>query len=402
MKNQSFILVLLFSICIPSFIALASSTKSGQSIVIAEEVNEDLYLAAGSIIVSAPVNGDLLAAGGDILVQNSIEEDVIVMGGTVKILGTIGDDLRVMGGTVNIQDVIEGDLIVAGGEVTVGKNAIINGTIKAAAGEIAIEGTVAGPCTIRADQFEFTGTALNNFSAKAREMTIDGSIKGLSELSAPELEIGQNAIFYSNVEYWNRNNPVNFDAALANGAIANQNPDMQIHQSENYSQYFGAGMFAFLIYRIIVAIIFIGLLIWAFHKFFASSSIEVSKNYFEHLGIGLLYVIGIPVLIGVLFLTVIGIPIGLIVTMAYALSIALGTILAAILATYGYNNYYQKGWSRRKIFGISILVYLTFKLITAIPFIGVLVSIILLMMVFGTLISYWWNTSKNRRELSVS
>jgi len=402
MKKLSFLCILFLSICICSFIAQATSTKSGQTVVISEEVNDDLYVAAGNVVINADIKGDLLAGGGDILIQKSVEEDVMVMGGTLKIMGTIGDDLRVMGGTVNVQNAIEGDLIVAGGEVVIGKDAVINGAIEAVGGDITMEGTVAGACSIRAKKFTYTGKALNSFSAKSEEMKINGIIEGDSELSSPNLEIGQSAAFYANVEYWNSNKPINFDAALMNGAVANVNPGLKINESESYAKYFGAGFIAFIIYRIIVSVLVIALLIWLFHQFFSSSSVEISKDYFKHLGIGLLYVIGIPVVIGILFLTVIGIPFGVVLMMAYGLSLSLGIILASIIITYGYNNYYQKAWSRRKIFGIAVLVYLALRLIVAIPFLGSFISFIILMMVFGTLISYLWDTKKGQRNLSVN
>jgi len=398
------IVMFLSTICIVfmslNMSAQGSGMKSGETVTIDEEFHHNLYLAGGTIDVKAKVFGDLISAGGEITIRERIDEDVIIVGGTVKILSPIGDDLRIVGGKVTIENVVGGDLIVAGGEVIISKEAVIEGSLLGYAGDITLAGTAAGQVRIRAEQFQFSGLAKDKFSAKSEYMMINGTIEGLAELSSPNMQLGENTKLYANVEYWNNNNPISFDNALMGGATASINPNLKIPESESLSKYVGVGFVLFFLYRFLLAIIMIGLLIWLFHNFFSNLEEEISKNNLSHLGLGLLYVIGIPVAAIIICLTIIGIPLGVLAMIAYTTSLSLSNILAAIMTTYRINNHYKISMNKIKIFGVSALAYTSIRLVTMVTFFGNFISLLITMLVFGVLISYFWKKRQATSSLS--
>jgi len=81
------------------------------------------------------------------------------------------------------------------------------------------------------------------------------------------------------------------------------------------------------------------------------------------------------------------------------MTLAFGHILASLLMAYGWNFYYEKNWNRHKLFGSSIFAYLSLKLATAIPFLGLFISMLVVMTAFGSMLLVWW---KNRPMRSIT
>lgn len=393
MKKQKLFIAILAVFFFNANVLLATSFQGEQNITISSAVEDDLYLAGGNVLISAPVRGDLVCAAGDVIIQDTIAEDVMLVGGTLKVMGYIGDDLRVAGGTVMVMSNVNGDLIIAGGEVTVGKDAVINGDILVAGGKLNMNGTAKGKVNLRGGEISWNGIAEKDFTAKAGSLVLNGMVQGKSQLAAQKIELGNDAQFYGDVEYWSSEENLDFGNTLLSGATAFYNPELQINESDINWQYFGLGLVAFWIYRLLVSALFIALLIWMFHRFFYRNSEETNQNYASHLGYGFLYVIGLPLLITIAFVTVVGIPVGFVLMMFYGLTIALGHILASLLIAYGINFYYEKDWNRRMLFLVSISSYLALKIIGAIPLLGFVFSILVVMTAFGTILYIWW---KNR------
>jgi hypothetical protein len=394
MKKHTLIITMLALLFLNATTALfATSFKGEQDITISTEVNEDLYLAGGNILIDAPIRGDLICAGGDVTIQDTITEDVMLVGGTLKVMGYIGDDLRIAGGTITITNTINGDLIIAGGDVTVGKDAVINGNLQMVGGKLTMNGTVRGIANLRGGEIYWNGIAEKELTAKGGNLTFNGTVQGKSQLAAQNITLGSSAKFYDNVEYWNPEGELDFGNTLLSGATSSYNESLKTSDNDFNWRHLGVGLVAFWIYRLLAAALIIVLLMWMFHRFFSRISPETTNNFANHLGYGFLYIIGLPVLIIVAFITVIGIPTGMILMTTYGLTIALGHVLASLLIAYGLNTYYEKNWNRRNLFLVALGSYLGLKIVGAIPFLGFVVSIIVVTTAIGTILYIWW---KNR------
>jgi cytoskeletal protein CcmA (bactofilin family) len=143
--------------------AMAADIRTKDVIVIDEDVNDDLYLFAGSITVNGTVHGDLIAAGGDIVLNGTVDGDLWAAGGKVHINGTVADDARIAGSDLKLGpsgkvgddlfaagfgfgadpgSAIAGDVFVAGYQALLGGD--IGGDVKAAVGGFEISGHVVG------------------------------------------------------------------------------------------------------------------------------------------------------------------------------------------------------------------------------------------------------------------
>ncbi len=397
MKNHVSFILFSFLFFTPFNFLSATSFQGDKNITISEEQTGDLYLSGENIVIDAPIQGDLVCAGGDIIIQDSIAQDVILVGGNLKIMGFVGDDIRVAGGTIFINEHVMGDLIVAGGEVTVGKDANIYGELKLVGGKLNMNGVAKGKVSLRGGEVFWNGIAEQSFNIKAGEFSLNGTLQGPSTIAAQKIILGNDARILSDMEYWTSKGEIDFNSAIASGAQHRFNTDLQISDMDVDWRYLGIGLVTFWIYRLLTAAVLIILMIWMFHRFFSRNSEEASRNYVSHLGYGAIYIIGIPVLIVLAFMTIIGIPVGFILMLIYGLTIALGHVLAAVLIAYGVNFYYEKNWNRRVLFLVALCSYLALKIIGAVPLLGVLISLIIVTTAFGTL-AYIWRQSRIARK----
>ena len=399
MKKQTLFTLILMMLLLSETAILASNFKGEQNITITSEVNEDLYLAGGNILIDAPIRGDLICAGGDVTVQDTVTQDVLLVGGTLKLMGYIGDDLRVAGGTINITGDIIGDLIIAGGEVTVSKEATIYGKINMVGGKLTMNGTVEGTANLAGGEIFWNGIAENELSVKGGSLNFNGVVQGKSTLAAQIITLGEDSKFYSNVEYWNAEGDLDFGNSLQNGASSNYNESLKVSDTDFDWRHLGVGLVAFWIYRLLAAALFMAIFIWMFHRYFSNISDETTHNFTNHLGYGFLYIIGFPILIVLAFITVIGIPVGMMLMTVYGFTIGLGHILVSLLIAYGLNSYYDKNWNRPLLFLVAVASYVALKIVNVIPFLGFLVSFVVVAAAYGTILYIWWNNRNREPEM---
>lgn len=67
--------VLVFAFALLSITEALAQLKSGNNVIISDEIDQDLYVAGRTVTVNAPVHGDLIAAGGTVTVTDTITQD---------------------------------------------------------------------------------------------------------------------------------------------------------------------------------------------------------------------------------------------------------------------------------------------------------------------------------------
>jgi hypothetical protein len=133
--------IVFFAFVSPVF---AFTTKGGEDVSIAEDINDDLYVAGNTVIVSSVIDGDLVSSGGKLVIDGDVNEDLIAAGGIIDVMGKIGDDVRAAGGMVTIKGSIQDDLIIAGGTINITETAKIGGDLVITGGNITVGGEVTG------------------------------------------------------------------------------------------------------------------------------------------------------------------------------------------------------------------------------------------------------------------
>ncbi|WP_422858511.1 hypothetical protein ACOKFD_14190 [Flagellimonas sp. S174] len=361
MKTTTFLLTVLCAM-----FSFGQTEKTGD-ILINTTQTDDTYRAGESIKVNSVVQGDLVIAGGNLVINDSINGDLIAAGGELYVNGYIADDVRLAVGRVTINSEIEDDLIVFGGEVILTENAKVNGNLKCFGGNVEINGEVNGKAEI-----------------KGTDVSINGVFNETSKIISEEFTVGPNAKFHSKVEYWNSDGEIDFKEALVN-TEATFNESLGEENSELSATTFGTKSPSLWVFYILSAFLVILILHSLFRNTFSEAVEGLEKNWFKSFGIGLIYLFGIPLLIILAFLIVIGIPIGLFATGIFLFSLLFGHLIAALLLVYYYKHKKTKKWNFWGITFLALCLAIVLRLFTMLPYVGILLSVVILSITYGAL-----------------
>ena len=358
------IAILLISLC--SIVSFGQTGNEGD-ILINKVQMDDTYRAGETITINAVVQGDLVIAGGNLIVNDSIKGDLTAAGGELFLNSYIADDVRIAVGRVTIDSEIGDDLVVFGGEVILTENAIIQGNITCFAGNIEINGEVIG-----------------GLDVKGGNVLIDGKIREASKIIGAEITVGSNAKFYKEVEYWHSDGEIDFKDSLVN-TKAQLNEDLGKEKSGLSLTTFGTTSFllwAVYILSSFLAILFLHAL---FRNAFSSAAKGLENNWLKSFGFGLLYLIGIPLVVIFNLLIAIGIPLGLFISTIFIFSILFGHYIAALMLVYYYKNKKEKPWGFWSVTLLALLCAIALRLLTIIPIAGIVLSVVILAITYGAL-----------------
>lgn len=388
----------LFLALVISFVnACAFRIEYGRNVLIHDPVFENLYIAGGSVTINAPVHGDLIIIGGNIIINDTITNDIIVAGGTVDINGFVAGDIRCAGGNVHISRSVSGDVVIAGGSVNV-DNGISIGNLLASGGDITIDGDVVGEIRGAFGSLDLNGFVGKNIDCRGGRLTINGIINGSSVLAAREIIIGHKAQFHSPVRYWNKSGKLNFQQAIKN-VNATYDPSLKVSTGEWY--YLGAETMLLLLWYLGMAFLMVVLVEYLFAATMKKAADTVYNKTLSSLGFGILFFIAFPIAAVVALVTIVGIPLGLLMIFIYITLALLATVITSVVVANWYNNRYEKSWNFWRIAFAAFGVFIIFKLVFLLPFVGWLVMSLAACISFGgILLNIKWKHTRNEAAVN--
>ncbi|MGB3850395.1 MAG: hypothetical protein WA958_10550 [Tunicatimonas sp.] len=360
--------------------------RAKKQVVISQSINHDLYTAGEKILINAPIRGDLVAAGGTIIVRDSIYEDLTLAGGDLTVDGPVADDILALGGTILLRQPVQGDVIVLGGEMKTTSYSLIKSSLVVMSGDVQINGDVAGDMTIWGGEVTLNGTCRGNLDVKGGEVTVNGTVRGTSALAAETITLGPDAQLYGNARYWVPEEAEAPDFASAmSGGTARYDPSLKVATEFPWFDWSPPGFSVALGYLLAVVLMIV-LIQWLFPTPLQQAGKALRNDFIRCFGYGVLYLIGVPLLIGLLFITIIGIPPGLFILFLYGFSIAFGLIIAASVATYALQYYYQNDWGLGMRIFVSFVIFAVLRVLTFMPIIGLFLSVVAVGAALGALV----------------
>lgn len=382
--KKIFLLIITFHIFVSAF---AFRIEHGNNIIISQPVYENLYVAGGSVTINAPIHGDLIIAGGTIIINDSVTNDILLAAGRATFNGFVGGDIRCAGGNIRIIKSVTGDVVVTGGRVSIDKGVTI-GSLLMSGGNITVDGDVKGAF----GNLFLNGDITKDVDCRGRRITVNGKIGGKSVLAARYIYIGNDAVFNDNVRYWNKQDTLDFKQSLKNGN-ATYDPSIRVRLGEWY--YLGASTIFGLLWYLGMALLMIMIVQYLFSTTMKEAADTVFNHTLKSLGFGLLFLIGVPVIVIISFITIIGVPVGLLLVFSYITLLLLSTIITSIITANWFNNRNSYEWNYRRIAFTSFGIFILLKLISLIPFAGWLILILMVCISFGSiLINVNWRKNK--------
>jgi len=317
-----------------------AENRTGGTVVVeqGQTVNEDLTASGGTVIIRGTVNGDLQAFAGNVVITGTVDGDVNAFSGNVRIAGRVTNDVQAFGGNVFVDPGadIGGDLAAAGGVVQ-----------------------------------------------------LDGAVGGDTRVGASEFSIGPNADLAGDVE-WNAQSHQFDEGAQIGGTVRQvqepvQGPVPVVPRIPGWVSAF---------YGFLVNLVF-GLIVLALVPEFSR---EVGGTFRDQPlssgGVGLLALVGVPVVLAIIAITIIGIPLALLGGLLYAIALWLGYVygayaLGAWLLTFG-----ERERSRWLALVLGLLVVTVVGLV---PVVGGFVVFVVFLLGLGALsIGFWRRTTRRR------
>lgn len=264
--------------------AAAASDRVGDGVVVGgnETVSDDLSVASGDVVVRGTVEGDLSALAGSVRVTGEVTEDVSATAGAVTINGTVGEDVS-----------------AAGERVAVGPDGRVDEGVDAGADRVVVEGAVGddvrtgGDVRLGSDAAVGGDVVYGDDLDRAAGSTVDGEVRHRSS----GWEIG-----------WT-DHP--FDGSPVPGPLA-------------------SGWSA--VYWTLVALVGGGVLLLVAPEFSEELVARATEEPLRSAAAGVGTLGGVPVLLIVFLLTIVGIPVALAGGVLFAVAIWLGLLWGEYLA----------------------------------------------------------------------
>lgn len=366
------VLLVAFLVTLP-VIAVRADTRVGDSIVISHAVMDDLYAIGGRLQIDGSVDGDAVLAAGTVAVAGNIEGDVSAGGGQIDISGGVGNDLRAAGGNVTLRGFVTDHAAIVGGAVNIAEGSAIAGRTWIAAGTLDMAGQI--------------GADLRVF---ARTAVISGQVQGNVEITAREIRIEPGAVIGGHLVWHSEQSPLIAEDAVILGDVAgtaapiDELPDAAGSALDGWA-------------------LGVAILVAAAGVFWLSPYLVVRSGQLLHaspvrtLGIGAVAIVLTPLLIVVLFLSVIGWLLGLLLLAAYVLSVLLAGLLGLLMLVQLIRTRTRVAAQApvpptgRSIDWPALLLLLPVTLLAlvlqSVPILGTLFSLLVLLAGFGALAS---------------
>lgn len=270
----------------------------------------DMRLSAGDkVTIDEYVNGNAFAAAGRIDVREGIRRNAFLTGGDVTVTGPIGRNLYVAGGDIRLEGTVDGKVRAAGGKIRVAPGARIQGRATIAGGSIEVDGEIGG-----------------ELRAFGESIVVNGIVKGDAELAGESIRIGPQARIDGRLNYRSGADiKVDPQAQVAQGVEEVKESDR--HWARRV--FHGGPMFGGV--SVSLGMVLLGaLLILAAPRFSREAAALVRSEPWQGAGTGFVMLIGVPFVIVVLLITIIGIPLALLMVFGYLVLLLLGYLTAAI------------------------------------------------------------------------
>ena len=152
--------------------AMAFVPRAGNTVLVAEQIDDDLYAGGGTVEVTGKVDGDVVAAGGTVTLSGPVSGGILAAGGNLSIRGSVGRSARAAGGSVVVGGAITADAVLAGGNVTVERAAEIGRDLVGAGGNVQVSGTVHRYAWLTGGTVTIAGTIAGNVEAQADRVVL--------------------------------------------------------------------------------------------------------------------------------------------------------------------------------------------------------------------------------------
>ncbi|MBZ5688543.1 MAG: zf-HC2 domain-containing protein [Acidobacteriia bacterium] len=297
------LLIVLLALSLPSF-ALERRHSDFVTVAANETVDDTLMAAGNTVRIEGVVNGDLLAFGRTVEVRGTVKGDLVSLAKRTVVSGTVEGRIYTFSESLDLDGLLGHNLYGFAQNLRVNDRGRVGEGILAAAGDVTIEGEVK-----RSVDLLTSGNA-----------DVSGSIGRDLTMSGVSLTLTNTARVGGNVKAHLRQLR---EAHIADGATITGKRDIQVKVRQSQ---FTRPRFYFHQAVWFAAALLVGwLALVLFPGFFRATSQAVGSGWLS-LGLGVAVLAGVPMVMVVAAITLIGIPISLMLFAVYLAAIYLAKV----------------------------------------------------------------------------
>ena len=130
---------------------------SGDQVSVDSPIDDDVFVSGGTVTINAPVASAVIA-GGTIIINAPVSGDVFVAGGQILVNSDIEGKIVAAGGDIDLRGDAK-NAVIAGGNINIHSTTVISRDAVIAGGNVSNAGKIIGNLTVRAENFQNTGSA---------------------------------------------------------------------------------------------------------------------------------------------------------------------------------------------------------------------------------------------------
>jgi len=314
------------------------------------QLGQDAFLSGDDVTADQPIGGDAIAAGGRVALRAAVAGDAVLAGGEVSVEGNVGEELYAAGGKVNVSGPVGGGARIAAGDVRLLPGSRIGKGLSAAGGRVVLEGEVASYAHIAAGSIR-----------------IEGHIAGNVDAAGRQLQLGPKAVIDGTLTFRGPQ-----PAELAPGAVVRMGVMNVTHDPGAWWKWpvlFGVFALVWIAGWAVVGIALLALLPGAT----ARVTDAARTRLWWSAAVGAMVLLGTPIVMGVLTLTVVGIPLALLLLLIYLAVLPLGYLAGVASLSDWLSSRWrrdQRSAGRGLRIGMFLVTLLVVVLVTQIPVLG--------------------------------
>ena len=315
--------------------------------------------------------------------------------GTIVIQeGQTVDQISGIAGTIIVHGTVTGNVNGVAGDVVVSETGTVQGDVSVAAGSLRIAGTVGGSVSAGTGNVVLaeTGTVGGDFSVGAGNVLIDGSIAGDATVGGDTITLGESAAIAGGLRYDGTlrgdtsvvQGPVTLDTSLGGGFSADR-------WTTGVLRFPG---WADTVYSFVANLVLGAVLLLLFPAFSRRVADRVADTPARSGAFGFVGLIGVPIVLVMIAITIIGIPLAILGLFVYLFSLWVGLVYGEFAVGHWLMARSSEDVNRwyALVLGLALFAVLGF-----VPFIGGLFSFFALIVGLGALGSALRTGYRDRR-----
>ncbi len=338
----------------------------GDVLDIRGNINGDAFLAGSSITFSGNINGDLFVVGNNINLNGKVNGNIFSAGDAVTINSDGIDNLFLAGSLINVNSKINKNSYIAGSSIVINKNSSIGQ-------DLLIRGNVVN---IGAD-------VSRDLLVKSKAITLNSNIGRNATLLSDFVYFGQNAKIVNNLEASESIQTSANISSVVNGNISTIK-EVKENPADGFISSFKTKVFVKLTLGLFAVLIAGLMLIKSFNKVVLRINKDSEKNLTQNLGKGALTFFSLLGLSLLFAITIIGIKISLIILCVLCVMIFIASVFSSIFVGNIFLSKMMK-YKNPSLYLSLTVGSLIFIILTIIPFIGWILSLLILFISIGSL-----------------